>query len=109
MFQLLRRNHRTAAVQIKTDVHRPTIAGQSEHRCAVCNTGGPFAWLAYRGQAGERRPVAWLCLYCLELGHSSSQFAAHARAEHPDARFVVFPSTSIEQEQDLPDPAEAAG
>lgn len=108
MIQLRRRKHRTAVVRIKTNTHRPTIVGQTEHRCDVCNTGGPFAWLAYRGRSDQRRPVAWLCLYCLELGHSSYEFAARARAQHPDARFVVFPGTSIEQEQDLSHPPETA-
>ena len=108
MFQLMRRNHQTAAVQIKTSAHRPTIVCQSEHRCAVCGTGGPFAWLAYRGSADKRRPVAWLCLYCLELGHSPYEFAARAHAQHPDVHFVVFPGTSVEQEQDLALPIESA-
>ena len=108
MFQLRRRNHQAAAAQSTITIQRPTIAGQAAHRCAVCNTGGPFAWLAYRDQGDARRPVAWLCLYCLELGHSPVAFAARVRAEHLDARFVIFPGTSIEQEQDLPDLIEAA-
>jgi hypothetical protein len=108
MFQLLRRHYRAVAPPITTNAHRPTIVGQPGHRCAVCDTGGPFAWLAYRGQDDARRPVAWLCLYCLELGHAPHAFAARARARHPDARFVVFPGTSLEQERDFPHPAEAA-
>jgi hypothetical protein len=108
MFQLMRRTHRAATVQIKTSAHRPTIVCQPEHRCDVCKTGGPFAWLAYRGSAARRRPVAWLCLYCLELGHSPYDFADRARAQHPDVRFVVFPGTSVEQEQELTFPAETA-
>src|SRR3954463_11591595 len=95
MFQLLRWHHRAP------------IVGQSAHRCVVCDTGGPFAWLAYRGRADRRRPVAWLCLYCLELGHSPDAFAASTRARHPDARFAIFPGTSIEQERALPPPAGA--
>ena len=107
MFQLMRRNHRPT-VQIKSNLHRPTIVCQPEHRCAVCGTGGPFAWLAYRGSATKRRPVAWLCLYCLELGNSPYEFADRARAQHPDVRFVLFPGTSVEQEQEIGPPAEAA-
>jgi hypothetical protein len=108
MFQLMRRNHHQPTVQIKSNAHQPTIIPQPEHRCAVCNTGGPFAWLAYRGSATRRRPVAWLCLYCLELGHSPYEFADRARAQHPDVHFVVFPGTSVEQEQDLTLPTETA-
>ena len=108
MFQLMRRTQQTAAVQIKTSAHRPTIVCQPEHRCHVCNTGGPFAWMAYVGSALKRRPVAWLCLYCLELGHSPYEFADRARAQHPDAHFVVFPGTSVEQEQDLTLPLDPA-
>lgn len=107
MFQLMRRNHR-ATVQIKSNLHRPTIVCQPEHRCSVCGTGGPFAWLAYRGRATKRRPVAWLCLYCLELGNLPREFADRARAQYADVRFVLFPGTSVEQEQEITPPAEAA-
>ena len=107
MFQLMRRNHRSA-VQIKSNAPRPTIVGQPEHRCSVCNTGGPFAWLAYRGRATKRRPVAWLCLYCLEIGHSPYEFAAQARAKHADVHFVLFPGTSVEAEQEIAPLVESA-
>lgn len=107
MFQLMRRHHR-AAVQVKFSAPRPTIVGQPDHRCATCGTGGPFAWLAYRGRASRRRPVAWLCLYCLELGHSPYEFATQARARHADVRFVLFPGTSVETEQELTIPADPA-
>ena len=106
MFQLRRRNHQTT-VQIKTSAPRPTIVRQPEHRCSICNTGGPFAWMAYRGRATKRRPIAWLCLYCLELGHSPYEFAAQARAIADDAHFVLFPGTSVETEQELA-PAEVS-
>ena len=107
MFQMRRRNQRSA-VQIKTSVPRPTIVCQAGHRCTICNTGGPFAWLAYRGKASKRRPVAWLCLYCLEIGHSPYEFAAQARAIADDARFVLYPGTSVEAEQELAHPAASA-
>ena len=107
MFQLLRRNHRTA-VQIKTSAPRPTIVCQQGHRCTICNTGGPFAWLAYRGRVTRRRPIAWLCLHCLELGHSPYEFAAQARGIADDARFVLFPGTSVETEQELTLPGASA-
>ena len=105
MFQLRRRQNR-AAVQIRGEAPRATIVGQSEHCCAVCGTGGPFAWLAYRGRATKRHPVAWLCLHCLELGHSPYTFAAQARKGHADLHFVIFPGTSVEAEQDIVDPIE---
>ncbi len=107
MFQLRRRDQRTT-VQIKTSIPRPTIVCQEGHRCAICNTGGPFAWMAYRGKAHKRRPIAWLCLYCLELGHSPYEFAAKARGIADDARFVLFPGTSVEAEQELAMPAVSA-
>lgn len=108
MFQLMRRQQRSAvAVQIKCEVPHTTIVGEQGHCCAVCGTGGPFAWLAYRGQATKRRPIAWLCLHCLELGHSPYEFAAQARTRHADAQFVIFPGTSVEAEQDLLPPTDA--
>ena len=106
MFEMLRRKQRPVVVQIKSAAHRPLILGPAAQCCDVCKTGGPFAWLAYRGEGDERRPVAWLCLYCFQLGHSPYAFAARARAQDPAVRFVAFPGTSIEAEQDLPAPAE---
>lgn len=107
MFQLKRRNHQTT-VLIKTSAHETTIVRETEHRCSVCNTGGPFAWMAYRGSADKRRPVAWLCLHCLELGSSPYEFADRARALFADVRFVLFPGTSVEMEQEIGPPADIA-
>lgn len=107
MLQLRRRNA-NLTVTIKTDAPQATLVAGAAHRCAVCNTGGPFAWLAYVAEAARRRPVAWLCLHCLELGHSPYTFADQARAQAPDARFVLFPGTSVETEQNLTRPADPA-
>lgn len=78
-----------------TKSHEAILSPQS-CRCQSCQLRGPFAWLAYAETAQGRQPIDWLCLHCLQLGYSPEEFINRVLLQRRDARFVLFPATSIE-------------